>query len=223
MSQTLVDHRSRRPDIGRTLAISVTLTLNGALLLLAIRPLARQPIPRPRPQAVPVLLLPAQPVPPPPMPKLLPLPPRAKPDPTPVVHRPPAPAPPITLETTPVSIPQPTIAPPPATPADHAPASPSTPPGPIRASLAYLRAPPPRYPTAARRARMQGTVILRVLVDAQGKPQQVRIQQSSGYPLLDRAARLQVLRTWLFQPAQHNGRATRAWGLVPVNFHLNAN
>jgi periplasmic protein TonB len=100
------------------------------------------------------------------------------------------------------------------------PASDKPAPGPIRAHLTYLRAPPPHYPTYARRARMQGTVILRVLVDAGGHPVQVQVEHSSGHPVLDRAARRQVAAKWLFKPAQVKGQATPAWALVPVQFRL---
>jgi protein TonB len=120
-----------------------------------------------------------------------------------------------------MSTPRPQPVDPPVPAAPHgSPTVDDAPPGPVRARLAYLHAPPPRYPTAARRAHVQGTVILRVQIDASGRPTQVRIEQSSGHPRLDRAARLQVLRKWMFQPARVHGRATPAWALVPVQFRL---
>jgi len=60
-----------------------------------------------------------------------------------------------------------------------------------------------------------------VLVDEQGVPQEVTIEQSSGYTLLDRSARDQVLRGWRFQPATVGGQAVRAWARVPVSFNVN--
>lgn len=67
---------------------------------------------------------------------------------------------------------------------------------------------------------MQGTVLLRVLVDENGKPLQVEVENSSGYALLDHSAREQVLASWRFRPARVDGRAVRAWARVPVSFAL---
>jgi protein TonB len=67
---------------------------------------------------------------------------------------------------------------------------------------------------------MHGTVLLRVLVDEAGRPVQVVVEQSSGFRLLDRSAREQVLAGWRFQPASVDGRAVRAWARVPVSFEL---
>ncbi|WP_027485318.1 energy transducer TonB [Rhodanobacter sp. OR87] len=90
---------------------------------------------------------------------------------------------------------------------------------PVEASLAY-RSAPLRFPTRALQQRMQGTVLLRVLVDETGKPVQVSVEHGSGYLLLDHSAVEQVLAGWQFQPAMVNGRAVRAWARVPVTFDL---
>jgi protein TonB len=91
---------------------------------------------------------------------------------------------------------------------------------PVEATLAY-KAVPLKYPPQALHAHMQGTVLLRVLVDEHGVPQDVMIARSSGYALLDRSAREQVLKGWTFEPAMVNGHAIRAWAQVPVSFNLN--
>jgi protein TonB len=108
--------------------------------------------------------------------------------------------------------PQPVAPPSAATPAQPAAA-------PAEMSLAY-RSAPLRYPHAALLRRMQGTVLLRVLVDETGKPIDVQVAHSSGYPLLDRSAREQVLAGWRFSPAMVDGHAVRAWARVPVSFAL---
>lgn len=87
-------------------------------------------------------------------------------------------------------------------------------------SLQYAAAPPPSYPAAARRMRFEGTVLLAVLVDTNGRPLRVEVRQSSGHRQLDDAARDQVLARWRFQPAMRAGRAIQAIGLVPVDFRL---
>jgi len=78
----------------------------------------------------------------------------------------------------------------------------------------------PAYPRPAIQRNMQGTVMLRVHVDASGKPIEVSIEQSSGFRLLDEAALKHVKARWKFVPAQANGQAVEAWGLVPVEFVL---
>jgi len=80
--------------------------------------------------------------------------------------------------------------------------------------------PAPTYPRAAIQRRFAGTVLLRIHVDATGHPIEVSIEQSSGFRILDEAALKQVQARWLFVPAQKNGQATDAWGLLPVKFAL---
>jgi len=88
------------------------------------------------------------------------------------------------------------------------------------ATIAYETATPPAYPIIALREGVQGTVLLRVLVDETGKPVQVVILKSSGSRDLDNAARDHVLAAWRFHPAQRDGRAVQAWAQVPVRFSL---
>jgi protein TonB len=133
---------------------------------------------------------------------------------------------PLPLATPPVAIPStegqlavpltstPTLSPPSAA---HGPTTTAMP---IEASLAY-RSAPLQFPVQALRQHMQGTVLLRVLVDEAGKPVDVVVEHGSGYALLDRSAREQVLAGWRFQPAMVNGQAVRAWARVPVSFALN--
>jgi protein TonB len=44
------------------------------------------------------------------------------------------------------------------------------------------------YPVESRQAREEGTVVLRITVDARGRPTNVSIIKGSGFPRLDRAA-----------------------------------
>ncbi len=93
--------------------------------------------------------------------------------------------------------------------------------GPIAgAQLRYARAPAPAYPRAEARAGIEGTVLLKVLVDVDGWPLEVSLEKSSGNRSLDAQARSQVLRHWRFEPAMRNGRPVQAYGLVPIQFSL---
>jgi protein TonB len=88
------------------------------------------------------------------------------------------------------------------------------------AQLQYRSNPPPSYPIQALRNHEQGTVLLRVEVDPSGQPMNVSIERSSGSRSLDQAARQQVLRHWRFVPAERDGMAVPAIGMVPVQFSL---
>jgi protein TonB len=83
----------------------------------------------------------------------------------------------------------------------------------------YLNNPQPPYPLLSRRAREEGTVRLRVMVDANGRPTEVHIHASSGYERLDLAARAAV-QEWRFVPARQAGRNVAGWVEVPIQFKL---
>lgn len=86
--------------------------------------------------------------------------------------------------------------------------------------LEYASAPAPAYPREELLDGKEGTVVLRVLVDVDGKPLSVEIERSSGHRKLDEAARRQVLRKWMFRPAIRDGQAVQVYGIVPVSFSL---
>lgn len=91
---------------------------------------------------------------------------------------------------------------------------------PPRGEPAYLNNPPPLYPSVARRRGAEGTVLLLVEVDADGRPSDVRIKASSGFSPLDFAA-VDAVRRWRFAPARRNGRPVAAEVQVPIRFRLN--
>lgn len=203
------------PDRMRIAALSVALAVNLAVLLGALRPLAPGALAAvPTPTSTRIRFIdPPAPAPPPPLLDVKPLPITQ----APVMHS----------RTVPITMPTPTVvptdegtAPPVAIQPAIAPAAPlpmAT--APVEATLAY-RAAPLTFPPQAARKHMQGEVVLRVLVDEQGVPVQVLIDRSSGYALLDRSAREQVLASWRFQPAVVQGQHVRAWARVPVKFAL---
>jgi len=86
--------------------------------------------------------------------------------------------------------------------------------------LAIAVGPPPTYPKMAITRGIEGTVMLRIHVDANGKPMEVSIETSSGSRILDEAALKFVKAHWSFVPAQSNGQAVDAWGLVPIQYVL---
>lgn len=216
-SASLAVARRAHPDMVRVTALSVAITLNLTALLFALRPLAPQiadALETTRIETVRIIDPPPKVQPPPeivlkPLPKPVPL--------TVPVHVPVTvqPVTPPVVTTTPTTEPSTNSKPVTAPPTTVGP--PTTAPGEV--SLAY-RSSPLRFPAQAIRARMEGTVLLRVLVDENGKPVEVQIEHSSGYAVLDKSAKEQVLAGWLFQPAIIDGHAVRAWARVPVDFAL---
>lgn len=83
----------------------------------------------------------------------------------------------------------------------------------------YLKNPKPAYPLQARQRGMEGRVVLRTLVGADGAVKRVEVDTSSGYALLDRASRTAVLR-WRFVPATRGGVAVEGEVLIPFDFKL---
>lgn len=206
---------ARQPDLVRITALSVALAINLTAFVAATRPLP--PMAMPHPASAPMgmrLLDPPKPVtaPPPPPLHVAPLSHHVTAAPTPPVATTPQASDEGSMAGPPVQAP--TLAPPTA---DFVAEPVST--GPVEASLAY-RSAPLTFPAHAVRQHMHGTVLLRVLVDETGKPVDVVVEQSCGYPLLDRSAREQVLASWRFQPASVDGHAVRAWARVPVSFEL---
>jgi protein TonB len=86
-------------------------------------------------------------------------------------------------------------------------------------AIAYGKRTQVAYPREALRNHQQGTVVLRVLVGADGAVQSVEIEKTSGSRSLDRAAREAVMK-WSFHPAMRNGLAHAEWASVPITFNL---
>jgi len=134
------------------------------------------------------------------------------------------PEPPPQVLATPTPSPAPVVVPPPEpVPAAPAPQQLVTAPPvvvtPPRFDAAYLNNPPPPYPSQARFAGEQGTVTLRVFVNAEGRAEKIEIARSSGSARLDDSA-LQTVSRWRFVPARQSGEAIGAWVLVPIVFSL---
>ncbi len=214
-SASLAVPRHAHPDSRRVAALSAAIAINLVALVAVMRPMAPQWLEQVQHLADTQvrLITPPPPVIEPPAVEMKPLPKTVA---TPKPHvQPQPPTPPVTMTTEDNTMATPPVAPV-ITP------TPDTPTGtaPVEATLAY-RAVPLTYPTQALHARMQGTVLLRVLVDESGTPQEVIVEKSSGYALLDRSAREQVMRGWKFQPATLQGKTVRAWAHVPVTFNVN--
>lgn len=173
--------------------------------------------------------LPSPPIKPPPPPPATPL-KRPVPAPTPLALAPlPTPqptaapiAPPTLAATAPVNAPvlaTPSVAPAPSVVAVPAPSPPAKVDMPTTVAD-YQAKSPPVYPAMSKRMGEQGRVVLRVLIGADGVPQQAEVQQSSGHGRLDRAAVEAVMR-WRYVPGKRGGVPETMWFQVPIEFKLN--
>lgn len=182
-----------------------------------------KPVAEPLPEIKP-------PEPPPPKPKVVhhePLRPAPAPEPTPALRTPPAeqnivPDTLIVQENTespntsaPVAAvaPEPPAPPPPPAPKVEEPITEAT------GYATYLKNPPPDYPAFAQRQGWEGTVLLRVHVLANGKPDKVEIKQSSGRKTLDDSA-LTAVKNWTFVPSKRGNTPIDGWATVPIEFKL---
>lgn len=77
----------------------------------------------------------------------------------------------------------------------------------------------PKYPEIARKAMMEGTVIVKVLVGPDGSVLDAQILQGAN-PLLNRAA-LDAARKCKFLPGKQRNIPVKAWMALPFNFRLN--
>jgi protein TonB len=81
----------------------------------------------------------------------------------------------------------------------------------------YLHRPNPVYPALSKRLREEGTVLLRVNLDAQGIVLDLTIEKSSSFQRLDQAA-LEAVKQWRFIPAKRGQEAMPSSALVPIEF-----
>ncbi|MBL8300092.1 MAG: energy transducer TonB [Rhodanobacteraceae bacterium] len=200
----------------RSSAISATLALHALAALAILAPPALISMQKMQDSPVlPITLKREEPPPPPPPPmlKVEPFKPRTPPLRTVAPPKPePVRADPVVTETaTPQSYPATTDPGPVAPPAASVETAPS--------ALGYKSMKAVAYPAQAARQRLEGTVLLRVLVGADGVPQRIDIEKSSGHGILDRAARDAVMK-WRFEPGTRDGQPFAAYGLVPIAFRL---
>jgi protein TonB len=84
----------------------------------------------------------------------------------------------------------------------------------------YGTNPQPPYPVVARRLRLEGTVLLRIVVASDGSPRDVSIARSSGHEALDDSAATTVRTRWRFVPASKDGRPIEDTVTVPIQFRI---
>jgi len=216
-AQALSFGAGRRPPTPRKIApLAAIVVAHLVLFYLAQAGLLSRAVHAALPQVVEITFV-APPQPPAPTPKTVPV----------VRHVASVTPPPLPL----LAIPQieATITtPPPAPRSVEAPvvaaAAPSVAPAPPQAAapklvsgVEYLRPPQPNYPARSRRLGETGIVLVRVLINERGLPEQVSVEKSSGFSALDEEGLVSVQHT-LFKPKMEDGKPVAVYALVPVNF-----
>lgn len=75
----------------------------------------------------------------------------------------------------------------------------------------------PKYPELARKAGLEGQVVVRVLIGTDGRVQKAEIVKS--IPMLDEAA-LEAAKQYVFTPAEQRDKRVRVWMNIPIRFKL---
>ena len=75
------------------------------------------------------------------------------------------------------------------------------------------------YPPKSQKLGEEGKVLVAVLIGADGVPQKVELQTSSGVQRLDKAGMDAVMR-WRYEPGKIDGIAEAMWFIQPVMFKL---
>lgn len=77
----------------------------------------------------------------------------------------------------------------------------------------------PEYPEIARRAGVEGTVWIKILVDKEGKAKKALVMKSDADMFNEPA--IQAALQWVFTPAMMNNGPVAVWAAVPFRFKLN--
>ncbi|MGE4505139.1 MAG: energy transducer TonB [Desulfovibrionaceae bacterium] len=78
---------------------------------------------------------------------------------------------------------------------------------------------PPKYPYNARRERIEGRVVVRMLVTASGEPASLSVASAEPEGVFEEAA-LEAARRWRFRPGRYSGQDVDTWVLLPFDFKL---
>lgn len=85
--------------------------------------------------------------------------------------------------------------------------------------MRYVKLPELNFPALSKRAREQGTVVLRITVDVNGRLKDATVHRSSGFERIDQAA-LQDIRSARFAPYTEDGKPVEWQTLAPLAYEL---
>lgn len=76
----------------------------------------------------------------------------------------------------------------------------------------------PKYPEIARKEKIEGQVVVAVLIDVDGKSRDARVVKTTNEIFNDAA--VEAAKQWLFSPAVLNKKPVKFWFHVPIDFKL---
>jgi TonB family protein len=76
----------------------------------------------------------------------------------------------------------------------------------------------PEYSEEARKAKFQGSVMLSIVVDQYGEPQDIKVLRPLGMGLDQQA--MDAVRRWVFKPGRKDGSSVAVFAQIEVSFHL---
>jgi len=102
---------------------------------------------------------------------------------------------------------------------------PDNPPGPLRVggdvkAPIKVEAPPPVYPELARKARIQGIVIVEAVIDKDGNVIKAKVLRSPGAHFGFDQAAINAVKQWKFKPGTQNGKPVDVIFTLTVIFKL---
>jgi len=81
-----------------------------------------------------------------------------------------------------------------------------------------VHAPDPEYSKEARRERVQGILIISLVVDKLGQPSDIKLISPIGYGLDEKA--MDLVKTWKFEPGRRGSEPVATYATIEVAFHL---
>jgi TonB family protein len=76
----------------------------------------------------------------------------------------------------------------------------------------------PEFSEEARKAKLQGVVILTGEVDTNGRLRNIRVTRALGLGLDEKA--IEAVKQWRFRPGTREGKPVVSAAAIEVNFHL---
>jgi periplasmic protein TonB len=76
----------------------------------------------------------------------------------------------------------------------------------------------PEFSEEARKAKLQGVVMLYAEVDTNGRLRNIRVTRGLGLGLEEKA--IEAVKRWLFRPGTRDGKPVVAAAAIELNFHL---
>lgn len=91
-------------------------------------------------------------------------------------------------------------------------------PAPVTKAPRRISSPAPEYTDEARAKRIEGSVLLRGVIEADGRVTNIRVARGLGHGLDQKA--VDCLRKWTFEPAVRDGEPVAVKANIEINFRL---